>query len=227
MGAFDLVANPDAARAQNAAVVIHDEPVVRGIDGDVRVLVGEADMRYAMSGREVLQVAMAIGHADRADVIPLGEEQFQRHPPVLLQAFAGGLDFHALGHFRGAGGQELVAARDLREAQAAGTYVVKTFKVTEGWDVDAGFGGGLENRFVLLGANRFAVNGECFYSHEIVRLVCSRLRLVGFDVTGFIQRRIRLEDGEIFVPKITQGAGNGIGRRLAQPAKAGITDHVA
>ena len=44
-----------------------------------------------------LQFAMAVGHAHGADVIALGEQQFQRHAAVFSQPFAVGLDVHALG----------------------------------------------------------------------------------------------------------------------------------
>ena len=37
VGALDLVADPDAARAQDAAVVVDREPLVRGVDVDLRV----------------------------------------------------------------------------------------------------------------------------------------------------------------------------------------------
>ena len=36
---------------------------------------------------QVLQLAVAVGHADRADVIALGEEQLDDHPAVFAEAF--------------------------------------------------------------------------------------------------------------------------------------------
>jgi hypothetical protein len=39
--AFDLVADPDAARAEDAAVVIDHEALVRGVKGELRIAVGD------------------------------------------------------------------------------------------------------------------------------------------------------------------------------------------
>ena len=83
--------------------------------------------------------------------------------------------------------------------------VAQAVQVAEGWDLDAGFGRGLEDRFILLGADRFAVNGECFYSHEIVPLVGSRLRFGWFAGLGPILARFGLKEGEIFVAENSAG----------------------
>ena len=46
---------------------------------------------------KVLQLAVAVGHADRADVVALGEQQLDDHPAVRLQPRRVGGDLHALG----------------------------------------------------------------------------------------------------------------------------------
>ena len=67
---------------------------------------------------QVLQLAVAVGHADRADVVALGEEQLDDHPPVFAQPLGVGLDLHALGDLRGAGRQQLGGCRRPRPGTA-------------------------------------------------------------------------------------------------------------
>ena len=42
-----------------------------------------------------LQFAVAVRHADRANVVALGEQQFQDRAAMLLQPLGVGVDFHA------------------------------------------------------------------------------------------------------------------------------------
>jgi hypothetical protein len=49
MGAFDLVADAHAARAQHAAVVVEAEQIVRGIERQLRIPVGDVDVRDPIS----------------------------------------------------------------------------------------------------------------------------------------------------------------------------------
>src|ERR1035437_8487165 len=46
MGALDFVADPHAARAQDAAVVVHHETLVGGIHRHARILIGEVHVRH-------------------------------------------------------------------------------------------------------------------------------------------------------------------------------------
>ena len=83
--AFNLRADAHAARAQNAAVVVDGEALVRGIHGQRGIAIGQADVGQALLLRQRLQFAVAVGDADRADVIALGEEQLENHAAMLLQ----------------------------------------------------------------------------------------------------------------------------------------------
>ena len=85
VGALDLVADPHAPRAEHAAVVIDDETLVRGIDRMPRLEVGHVDVGHADLPRQVLQFAVAVRDADRADVIALREQQLDDRPAVALQ----------------------------------------------------------------------------------------------------------------------------------------------
>ena len=58
---------------------------VGSIDPQARKVVAHGDVRHAEGLRHRLQLAMAIGDADRTDVIALDEQQFERHPAVMGQ----------------------------------------------------------------------------------------------------------------------------------------------
>ena len=60
---------------------------------------------------------MAIGHADGAHVIPLGEEKFQNAAAVTREAFGVGGNFHAFGDVGDAGGEQAAAALDFDQTE--------------------------------------------------------------------------------------------------------------
>ncbi len=62
--AFDLAANADATRAEDAAIVIENEPIVGCVDCRRRVEIWEADVRHSVFGRQGLQFAMTVRNAD-------------------------------------------------------------------------------------------------------------------------------------------------------------------
>ena len=85
VGALDLGAGAHAARAEDAAVVVEHVARVRGVDREPRVVVRIADVVTPCSCGQGLQLAVAGGHADRADVVALDEQQLQRDLAVGLQ----------------------------------------------------------------------------------------------------------------------------------------------
>ena len=85
VGAFNFCADPYAARAENAAIVIKDEARVAHVYLQARVVVGVADVGDAERLRHGLQLAMAVGDAGRADVVALDEEQFDGHAAILCE----------------------------------------------------------------------------------------------------------------------------------------------
>ena len=87
-----------------------------------------------------LQFAMAVGDADGADVVALGEQQFQGHAAVFAQPLAVGLDVHAFGDLGGAGRQQLGNAGHFHQAEAAGADVIDAVQMAERRDFDAGVG---------------------------------------------------------------------------------------
>ena len=81
--AFDFGADAHAAGAQDAAVVVHGEALVRSIHGKRGIAIGQADMGQALLLGQRLQLAVAVGDAHRADVVALGEEQLKDGAAVL------------------------------------------------------------------------------------------------------------------------------------------------
>ena len=159
MGPLNLVAHAHAAGAQDAAVVIHHEAFVRSVHGQAGVLIGEVDVRHAQLERQRLQVAVAVHHAHRANVVALGEQQFQNAVAVAVQTLGVGEHFHAFGHARDAGGQQARRALQLDETEAARAHGGKPRQVAESGDEDIVFARDIENGLVFARADLTAVNG--------------------------------------------------------------------
>ena len=156
--ALDVPADAHATGAKDAAVVIHAEEAVRVVHVPLRKAIIVADVVHALAPGEGLQFAMAVGNAHGADMIPLGEQQFQRHAPVFSQPLAVGFDLHAFGDFGGAGGKQLRHAGHFHQAQAAGAHVIDAVQVAQGRDFHAGLFRRLQNGCAFLGADFLAVN---------------------------------------------------------------------
>jgi hypothetical protein len=84
VGAFHLVAHPHAAGAEDAAVVIEPEMSVGEIHSPLGEAIRQAAVIHAHLHRHVLQLAVAIGHADGAHVVAFSEQQFDHRTPDLL-----------------------------------------------------------------------------------------------------------------------------------------------
>jgi hypothetical protein len=88
---------------------------------------------------EGLEFAVAIGYANRADMIALGKEQFENGFAMFLEPIGCGRDLHAFFDGGHASGLELVAALDLNDAQAACAYIAEAVEMTEGGNIDVVF----------------------------------------------------------------------------------------
>jgi hypothetical protein len=73
--ALDFVTHAHATRAENAAVVVHHEAVMGRVHAQAGVAVRELHVIEPVGLGESLQIAVSVGHADRADVVPFREEQ--------------------------------------------------------------------------------------------------------------------------------------------------------
>ena len=78
--------------------MIEGEPLVRGVDIQFGVAIGQPDVGQALLLAERLQLAVAVGDADRADTVALGELKFEDRAAMLLQALGVGRDFHSFLH---------------------------------------------------------------------------------------------------------------------------------
>ena len=135
--AFHFVAHADAARAQDAAVVVEAETFVADIHGQRRKLVAEAYVIDAELRGQILQLAVAVHHADRADVVALGEQQFDDQLALRVQLRRVGVHHHAFFHLRQARSLQFLLALDLHQAEPAGADVGKSADVAEPRNVDA------------------------------------------------------------------------------------------
>ena len=128
---FDLVADADAARAEDAAIVVQHAARMRDIHRQAREVVGHVDMREPQRLRQGLQFAMAVGDADGADMVALDEQQLERHQPVVGEVVGVGGDRHSALRGCRAGRQQAADAGDLDQAQAAGSRRAQAFQVAE------------------------------------------------------------------------------------------------
>src|SRR6185437_2293813 len=171
--AFHLGAYAHAARAQNAAIVVGGEAFVRGVHRKRRIAIGQPHVREPLVLRQRLQLAVAVGYAHGADVVALGEQQFEDHPAVLLQALGIGGHLHALVNGGHAGRKQLVAALHLHNAEAASAHVRQPFNMTERRNVDPVFAGHIEDRLPARGAYFLAVDHKSFYFRGIAHAITS------------------------------------------------------
>jgi biotin carboxyl carrier protein len=118
----------------------------------------ESHMIHPLLHSQGLQFAMAVGNANRADVVPFGKEQLQDHLPIILQPGRVGLNRHPLGDLQSAGGLKLVAPVNLNQAKAAGPNVFDTFQVAQGRNLGPGVLGRVEHGLPFHRADLLPVN---------------------------------------------------------------------
>ena len=165
VGTLDLVADSNAACAQDAPVVIDTEASVGGVDAQVRALVRVAAVVHPNGVGELLQLAESRGDADGAEVVSFGEEKLDDLPPVGPESFGVGADHHALLDRRQAGGLELGSTFDLHHAEATGADETEALEETEPGDGDRHFVGEAQDGLVLGTGDELAVDGECLDAH--------------------------------------------------------------
>jgi len=105
--ALDLVADADAAKAEDAPVVVDREQPVTGVDVDLGADPRQVEMGEAQLLGRVLQLAVVVRDADRADVVALDEHHLGDGAAVLQQELGVRRDVHALGDLGHAGRGEL------------------------------------------------------------------------------------------------------------------------
>jgi hypothetical protein len=189
---LDLGANPDAARAEDAPVVIENEARMGHIDGKAGIVIGVPDMGYAERLSHGLKLAVAVGDAGRADVVALHEEQLNSHAAIERELFRGSPDGHAVLDGRGAGGQQAVSAGQLHHADAACTNGAEALQVAERGNLLSVGAGGLEDGVALMRRHQLTINadGNGFVRHSAVPFVLHHV-YSAIDVIRKSQRRQR------------------------------------
>ena len=166
VGAFDLRAHADAARAQDAAVVVDHEAVVAGVDADRRVETGQLEVGEAERLGVVLQFAVVVGHAHRADVVALDEEHLDDRAAMVIEPSGAGDHVHAVGHLGDACRQRTLGAGDLDAAQPAGADVGEPVEMAQRRDVDAVLPRHVENRLACGAGDVDAVDAQRVDGHR-------------------------------------------------------------
>ena len=85
MCALQFCAHPHATCAQNASVVIERITGMGQVQRKFRIVVSKTHGVHAHGAGHRLQLAMAIGDADRADMIALDKEKFERQASISHQ----------------------------------------------------------------------------------------------------------------------------------------------
>lgn len=173
MRAFDFAADSHATCAEDAAIGIGGEALVRGIHFQLRIPIGKPNVSESLIDSHGLQFAMAVGHADCTDVVAFGEEQLQDRAAMLLEPLGAGGYFHPLFNLSDAGRQQLVVALNLNQAETACAYIGESVQMAECRDVDAIFLRDFQNGLVGAGAYIVSVNDECFYIYGYAHAVTS------------------------------------------------------
>ena len=138
---------------------------------------GEVEVGQLQVGRQLLELAVVVGDADRADVVALHEDHLGHGLPVLEELLGVRGDLHALGDLRHAGRDQSRIARDLDHAQAAGAPVVDALEVAEARDVDPVLLGHVHDRLALDAGDVAAVDPERIDGrHAITSAGCSILQ---------------------------------------------------
>jgi hypothetical protein len=167
VGALDLVANADAARAQNAAIVVQHPTRMRDVHRQPRVVVGKPHMGHAQFLRQRLQLAVTVRDADGADMVPLDKQQLQRHQAVVSERLRVRGDRHAALRRSGAGRHQAADAGHLNQAQSAGTWGAQSLHMAERRNGSPIVCRHLENGLAFRGGVKFAVDAHRDLGHGI------------------------------------------------------------
>jgi hypothetical protein len=160
MGAFYLVAGPDAPGTADATVVVQPVSLMGQVyRGHVRAAIFKACMVNAEFRASRPEFTAAVGNTNGTDVITLGKQHFQDHFPVFLEAFRMGLDNHPVLGLRRARRHEPSGAFNLNQAKPAGTDGSQTVQMAERGKIDT----------VLTARLQKSGAGRCAYLYAIYR----------------------------------------------------------
>lgn len=174
VGAFDLVADAYASRAENAPVMVDAEPFVGNVHVALGVEIFIAYVVHSQTNSEVLELAVSVGNAHRADVISFRQEEFDDMLSVFVELLRIRANDHPLGDAGNAGGLETSNPLDLDKTESTGADVADAVEVTESRNVHSMFANGLEKGLIVSGADELSVDRKRHDCHEkapFIRLV--------------------------------------------------------
>ena len=181
---LDLVADPDAAAAQDALVEVPLDHRVGAFDpiaGGVDVETGLLDPEPI---DQVLQFAGAVLLAHQAVVVSRGPEQLDDQPLRGAHLGGVGLDDHAGADRHAAGGDQRPGLFDFDDADAAGADVRRFGVVAECRNVNALLPGHLQNRPAGRRFDSSSVNGDRNWIVHALLLSyrCATILYVNYDI---------------------------------------------
>ena len=186
MVAHQLRTGPHAAAAKHAAVVVH-EVVRRGGVHRKALRVGRIDpVVQAVTVAQRLKLAAAAHFAGHAEMVALGEQQFEHEFAGADHLRRFGLDLHAVGHRKGAGRLQRALPGDLHQAHPAGADRCQGRVVAERGDVDAGGLGRPQDGPARPGGNLLSVDRDKYRAHACLRCLVGP---VFSNRAGFVYRR--------------------------------------
>ena len=146
--------------------MVDHEAVVAGVDADRRVETGQLEVGEAERLGMVLQLAVVVGHAHRADVVALDEEHLDDRAAMVVEPSRAGDHVHAVGHLGDACRQRTLRAGDLHAAQPAGADVGESVEMTQRRDVDAVLPRDVEDRLPGAAGDVDTVDAERVDGHQ-------------------------------------------------------------
>jgi len=160
---FEFRAHPDAAGAEDTAVVVEDEARMGQVQRESGIVVSKADRADAEGAGHGLQFTVTVGNANGTDMIAFDQQEFDRHPAVLGELGRSGGYGHAILDGRRARGKQAIDSLHFHNAEAAGTHGSETLQITKSWNVFVAGFGGLQNRLAFEGADEFAVDANRYF----------------------------------------------------------------
>ena len=124
-------------------------------------------LRRAVAEGHVLQLALAARVAHRAVKGMVAEQEFDGGFACLRNLRRFGLDHHAFGYRRSAGGLQLGHLLDADDAHATRRLQRKSGIVAEGGNLEAGSAAGLDEQGARGCGELLAVYGETYISHGL------------------------------------------------------------
>ncbi len=146
--------------------MVHDKVFAGGIHGELGVKVGVANVVYAKTVGQLLQLAVAAHLTIHAEVVALGEEEFEGSLAQGVELGCVEFHLHAVGGGHGAGG--VYPPSDFDDAHPADADVGEAIEVAEGGNVNAVFLTDLEDGVSPLPLDLLPVDGELdFLGHGL------------------------------------------------------------